>query len=73
MKNRKLKGAIIAKYGTCAAFADEVGIGRTQLSAKINGFRPIRPPERKLFAVLLEKDERELFDDEDSTVELADK
>lgn len=61
-KNNKLKGAIIAKYGTYRAFADEVGIGHTQLSSKLNGYRPITAPERKLFAILLDTEEGVLFD-----------
>lgn len=64
MKHNKLKGAIISKYGTYRAFSEEVGIGRTQLSAKLNGYRPITPPERKLFALLLEEDERGLFNED---------
>ncbi len=33
----KLRGRIIEKYGTIGAFADEVGISRTQMSKKLQG------------------------------------
>ena len=32
----KLRGRIVEKYGTASAFADALGIHKTQLSAKLN-------------------------------------
>lgn len=34
---RELRGRIVAKYGTCAACAEAVGMGRSQFSERLNG------------------------------------
>lgn len=33
----ELRGRIIAKYGTCNAFAEAIGMSRSQLSDRLNG------------------------------------
>lgn len=67
MRNDKLKGAIIAKYGTYTAFSKEIGINPQQLSAKLNGHRPVTKPERILWSMLLE--ENGLFDEGNQVAE----
>lgn len=41
----ELRGRIIAKYGSCAAFAAAVHMGRAALSARLNGHIPFKPED----------------------------
>ena len=49
----ELRGLIIAKYGTHAAFAREIPMSRTTLSAKLNGKVDWQGPEIARTCVLL--------------------
>lgn len=61
--NETVKRKIRDKYGTLKAFSDEIGIPQYQLYNKLNGSRPLRKSERILIALMLEEDERGLFDE----------
>lgn len=41
----ELRGRIIAKYGSCAAFAGAINMARAALSARLNGRIPFKPDE----------------------------
>ena len=61
--NEKVKGKIREKFGTIKRFSQEIGIPQYQLYNKLSGSRPLKKPERILIAMLLEEDERGLFDE----------
>lgn len=42
-----LRGRIVAKYGTCRAFAAAAGFSESALSARLNNLVPFKPEEIK--------------------------
>lgn len=59
----ELKEKIIVKYGSIKAFSEVIGIPQMQLYQKLDGRRPLRKSEKILIALMLEEDERGLFDE----------
>lgn len=57
---RKLRGKIREKYSTERAFADDLGLGRTSLSQKLNGGVDFTQHQIHRAANLLQIDPREI-------------
>lgn len=61
-KYQKLRGRIIERYGTIGAFADAVGISRTQMSKKLKGKSGISQLDIILWSDLLDIKQTEYSD-----------
>lgn len=51
---RKLRGRIIEKYGTMAAFAEEIGISQNSLSKKMTGKTGFSQEDIERWSLLLD-------------------
>ncbi len=50
----KLRGRIVEKYGTASAFADAVGMHKSQMSAKLNNVIDVTKSDIILWSKLLD-------------------
>jgi DNA-binding transcriptional regulator YdaS (Cro superfamily) len=48
MDRLKIRGAIVAKYGSQCLFAREIGVSECRLSRLINGFQELKPEEARV-------------------------
>ena len=56
----KLRGRIVEKYGSCAAFAEAAGCSPGQISRRLNNQTPFDDQEIHAFSKLLEIPESDL-------------
>ena len=61
-KYQKLRGRIIEKFGSIGAFADAVGISRTQMSKKLQGKAGISQKEIIQWSEILDIEQAEYSD-----------
>lgn len=61
-KNLKLKAAIVQKYGSQASFSAVIGKSPVFISQVITGAAFLSEIERRLWAKMLGRDEKELFE-----------
>lgn len=61
-KYQKLRGRIVEKFGSIGAFADAVGISRTQMSKKLQGKAGISQKEIIQWSEILDIEQAEYSD-----------